>query len=325
MSRAGGPGTPTYTTQNDHLEHTCVGAFGNTTNDNEGHGCRTRPLPDAATTALAPPRVPRALCLASPATRPPLRYVRMYDQASDQDIFRLNLTEDYARETALEFGRLQRAADGTWVFWAKPEPLPGNGQEIFKRYHGRTLGHAAVEHLCPSLDHVAFGLGWDVTKTAQVPPDLDVFVFGLDAQERLVSPDYAIHYHHLSTADGSIRHRGDARDGEAEDDDEVVEVRLQRVAPAVQHILFGIQIYDAEARGHSFDLLDSMYTRMFDPVGPRKGEFFRCLTNVDREGKGNTSVVAMRLDRQKGSGWAFHNVCSASKCNIFDRYAPDVT
>jgi len=115
-----------------------------------------------------------------------------------------------------------------------------------------------------SLDNILVGLGWDISQTTSIPHDLDVEVFMLDANDRIVGDSWFVFYNQLVSPDGSVRHSGDNRTGAGAGDDEVVNIQLSRVNPQVQKLVFIVTISEAQERGHNFGQMQNAYIRVVD-------------------------------------------------------------
>ena len=115
-----------------------------------------------------------------------------------------------------------------------------------------------------ALTRIRMGLGWDpvVTKRglfgggrgANIDLDASAMMY---AGSRLGDLAY---YGQLISKDGSIRHHGDNLTGEGEGDDEVIDVDLTRVPPAVTQVLFVVTSY----QGHTFEQVENAFCRLVD-------------------------------------------------------------
>jgi stress response protein SCP2 len=121
-----------------------------------------------------------------------------------------------------------------------------------------------------NLDNILVGLGWDTAQNSSIPYDLDVEVFMLGANDKVVGDDWFVFYNKLTSPDGSVRHSGDNRTGVGDGDDETVMVQLSRVSPEVQKLVFVVTIDDALARGHNFGQISNAYIRIVDQSSNRE-------------------------------------------------------
>jgi stress response protein SCP2 len=115
-----------------------------------------------------------------------------------------------------------------------------------------------------SLDNIMVGLGWDVTQQSSIPHDLDVQVFMLGANDKVIGDDWFVFYNKLVSPDGSVRHSGDNRTGIGSGDDEVIMIQLSRVTPEVQKLVFVVTVSEALERGHNFGQVSNAYIRIVD-------------------------------------------------------------
>lgn len=114
----------------------------------------------------------------------------------------------------------------------------------------------------PGLDRILVGLGWDVNASGGQDFDLDVEVFALGADGRVVDPSHVIFYNNLVSPDGAIRHNGDNRTGQGQGDDETVSVQLSQLSQQVQKIVFAVTIDQAIARQQNFGQVNNAYIRI---------------------------------------------------------------
>ncbi len=115
-----------------------------------------------------------------------------------------------------------------------------------------------------NLDNILVGLGWDTAQNTGIPYDLDVEVFMLGANDKVIGDDWFVFYNKLTSPDGSVVHSGDNRTGFGEGDDETIKVQLSKVSPQVQKLVFVVTIDDAVARGHNFGQVSNAYIRIVD-------------------------------------------------------------
>eukprot|EP00571_Detonula_confervacea_P016300 CAMPEP_0172300558 /NCGR_PEP_ID=MMETSP1058-20130122/2624_1 /TAXON_ID=83371 /ORGANISM="Detonula confervacea, Strain CCMP 353" /LENGTH=613 /DNA_ID=CAMNT_0013010377 /DNA_START=41 /DNA_END=1882 /DNA_ORIENTATION=+ len=119
----------------------------------------------------------------------------------------------------------------------------------------RIKDYAPERNVLPSV--LAMGLAWDVTNGVNI--DLDASAVCLDAQLNLVD---LIYFKNLRSADGSIHHSGDEREGDEIGDDEKIIVALNAVNPKVEHIVFVINSYTEQ----ELDDISMASCHLFDPV-----------------------------------------------------------
>ena len=154
-----------------------------------------------------------------------------------------------------------------------------------------------------ALTRIRMGLGWDpvVTKRglfggggrgANIDLDASAMMY---AGSRLGDLAY---YGQLISKDGSIRHHGDNLTGEGEGDDEVIDVDLTRVPPAVTQLLFVVTSY----QGHTFEQVENAFCRLVDDT---TGHELARYTLAG--GMPFTGIVMAKVSRS-ASGWSLQAI-----------------
>ena len=110
------------------------------------------------------------------------------------------------------------------------------------------------DHIVP--DWLTFGLAWDVTNGVNI--DLDASAILLDEQLNLVD---AVWFRQLTSLDGSVKHSGDEREGDAFGDDEKISFSLSIVPAHVAYIGLVINSYS----GQELDDVARASCHLFDP------------------------------------------------------------
>lgn len=153
-----------------------------------------------------------------------------------------------------------------------------------------------------ALDNILVGLGWDMTNNSN-PCDLDVEVFMLDSNDRIVGDDWFVFYNQLASPDGSVLHSGDNRTGMGTGDDEVINVQLSRVDQRVNKLLFIVTINEAKEKGHNFGQMQNAYIRIVDKSSNNELVRFN-LTDY------YTNVISMMVGEiyRHNSEWKFNPV-----------------
>lgn len=157
----------------------------------------------------------------------------------------------------------------------------------------------------PKLKKVMIGLGWEPTTDAL---DLDASVFMVGANLKLPSDNYFIFYNNLKSPDGSTQHTGDNRTGYGDDDDEMILVNLDLVNPDITQLIVAVSIHEAEARRHTFGLLNDAYMRLYDVDTKREVARF----DLDASYPNDTVVIFGKLEKSNNE-WKFHAVGDGSK------------
>ncbi|ACK66110.1 stress protein [Rippkaea orientalis PCC 8801] len=125
----------------------------------------------------------------------------------------------------------------------------------------------SLEKVAPGLEAVLVGLGWDIKKMdTGTDHDLDVSVFMLGANEKLLSDQHFIFYNNLKSPDPDhcVEHMGDNLTGAGEGDDEVILVNLTKIPSDVQKLVFVVTIHQADERGQNFGQIQNAFVRLVD-------------------------------------------------------------
>ncbi len=111
----------------------------------------------------------------------------------------------------------------------------------------------------PGINNIVAGLGWDPAVTNGHSVDLDLSLFMLGENGKLLTDEYFIFYNNATSPDGSANYPGDSRGGEGEGDDEVINIDLGKINPQVEFLYFAVTIDQSEARGHNFGHVQNSY------------------------------------------------------------------
>jgi tellurium resistance protein TerD len=141
----------------------------------------------------------------------------------------------------------------------------------------------------PGLKKIMFGLGWDFLPGFSL--DLDVSVFMLGEEGKLVSERYFVFYNNTKSIDGAIQHTGDNRTGQGDGDDESILMNLGLVNDKVVEIVIVVSIYDAIERNHNFGLLKNAYIRLYDVDTKREILIY----DLDEKNPNDIAIVIGRL------------------------------
>ena len=101
-----------------------------------------------------------------------------------------------------------------------------------------------------ALENIDVGLGWDVANQGVYDLDAECFILGAD--DKVLGDEWFVYYNQPASPDGSICHSGDNRTGDGSGDDEVINVRLSRVNPQAQKLVFVVTINEAKERNLNF-------------------------------------------------------------------------
>ncbi|MGY0035761.1 TerD family protein [Pedobacter sp. NJ-S-72] len=111
----------------------------------------------------------------------------------------------------------------------------------------------------PGLNNIVAGLGWDPANVNGHSVDLDLSLFMLGANGKLVADEYFIFYNNATSPDGSTNYPGDSRGGEGDGDDEVINIDLSKIDARVEFLYFAVTIDQCEDRGDNFGHVQNSY------------------------------------------------------------------
>lgn len=164
-------------------------------------------------------------------------------------------------------------------------------------------GNLSLTKTDPSLSKILVGLGWDPRATDGAQFDLDASAFLLNAAGKVRGEQDFIFYNQLKSADGSVEHTGDNRDGEGAGDDESIKVDLSRVPGDIEKISITVTIHDAQVRGQSFGQVGNAFIRIVNDVTGVEVVRFDLAEDASTE----TAMVFGELYRNNGE-WKFRAV-----------------
>lgn len=125
-------------------------------------------------------------------------------------------------------------------------------------------GNVSLTKLAPTLSNVTVGLGWDARTTTGDEFDLDASALVCGENSKVLSDQHFIFYNNLNSPEGTVRHTGDVLDGEAEGDDEAVQVDLAALPLTTHRLVFAATIHDAERRNQNFGQVQNAYIRVLN-------------------------------------------------------------
>jgi len=161
----------------------------------------------------------------------------------------------------------------------------------------------SLNKVAPGLNSALIGLRWDVNPTdTGTDFDLDLSVFLLGENEKLISEKHLIFYNNFTSPDPhkSVRLMGDNRTGEGEGDDEVVAIDLSKIPQDIAKIAISVTIHEAEKRGQNFGQISNAHVRLVNIE--TKEEVLRY--NLAEDFSLETAIVMAEFYRQ--DGWDFN-------------------
>ncbi len=166
----------------------------------------------------------------------------------------------------------------------------------------------ALEKVAPGLTAGLIGLGWDVNPTdTGTDFDLDVSLFLLGANDKLVSDKHFIFYNNLTSPDPdqSIQLMGDNKTGEGAGDDEAAIVDFRKVPSDIEKITVTVTIHEADKRKQNFGQVSNAYVRVVNVQ--TKEEVLRY--ELDEDFSIETAIIMAEFYRKDGE-WRMNAVGS---------------
>lgn len=164
-------------------------------------------------------------------------------------------------------------------------------------------GNVNLSKEAPGLTDITVGLGWNPRVTDGKAFDLDVTVFMLGKDGKVRSDDDFVFYNNLTSADGSVRHMGDNRDGGGDGDDEQVKIKLSAVPADVDRVAFGVTIDQGDANGQNFGQVSDAYIHVVNDAGG--AELARY--DLSEDSSTETAMIFGEVYRN-GADWKFRAV-----------------
>jgi tellurium resistance protein TerD len=153
----------------------------------------------------------------------------------------------------------------------------------------------------PGLKRVMLGAGWDISNNGS-DFDLDIAAFLLDANNKFNTVSNVIFFN--NKVGQGVTLGGDNRTGAGEGDDEIIDIDLDSINPAIQKIVFVVTIHQAMQKRQTFGMINNSYVRLLDK--DQNGKEL-CRFNLKENGSTATSVIFAELYRS-GSEWQFKAV-----------------
>lgn len=163
--------------------------------------------------------------------------------------------------------------------------------------------NVSLNQQAPGMNSIHAGLGWDVQQFAGDDFDLDVMVFLLGENDKVVSDAHFVFFNNLVSPDGSVEHTGDNLTGEGEGDDEVVNVQLDKISSEVAKVVFTVNIHEGQARNQNFGQVKNAFIRLVDKA--KDEEIIRY--DLSEDFSIETSLIVAELYRRNNE-WKFKAV-----------------
>ena len=164
-------------------------------------------------------------------------------------------------------------------------------------------GNVNLSKEAPNLSTIVIGLGWDPRSSDGAAFDLDGSAFLLKADGKARSDSDFIFYNNLKSADGSVVHAGDNRDGGGDGDDEKITINLKSVPADIDKIAISVTIHEADARRQNFGQVAKAYIRCINADGNVELARF----DLSEDGSTETAMIFGEVYRN-GADWKFRAI-----------------
>jgi len=148
----------------------------------------------------------------------------------------------------------------------------------------------------PGLQGFVAGLGWDPAVVNGFTVDLDLSLFMLGANGKLIADEFLVFYNNMESPDGSTTYPGDSRGGEGVGDDEIIKVDLSKIDARVEFLCFTVTIDQSEERGHRFSHVKNSYINIRNAAD----NSILCQYELDESFTNEDSLVFAAVSRNNG-------------------------
>lgn len=157
------------------------------------------------------------------------------------------------------------------------------------------------------------GLGWDANASNTGEAfDLDVSIFILGNNAKLVNENYFVFYNNLKSPDGAVEHTGDNLTGDGDGDDEKIVVDFSKIAADVAEICFVVTIHHADTKRQNFGQIRNSFIRIVDTNNTELVKY-----ELDEDFSIETAVEFGRLYKRNDE-WKFEAVGAGMKGGLQD-------
>ncbi|WGQ11296.1 TerD family protein [Pedobacter gandavensis] len=148
----------------------------------------------------------------------------------------------------------------------------------------------------PELNHIIAGLGWDSAEVNGHSIDLDLSLFMLTENGKLLADEYLVFYNNAGSPDGATNYPGDSRTGAGDGDDEVIRIELAKVNSKIEFLYFAVTIDQGEERGHNFGHVQNSYINIRNAVD----NSILCQYQLKDDFRTEDSIVIAAISRNGG-------------------------
>lgn len=168
----------------------------------------------------------------------------------------------------------------------------------------------SLADMCQNLSIVDVGIGWDLNQYG-ANYDLDVEAFLVDDRNRVIGDDWFVFYNQPTSPDGAVSLVAQSDNGQGSGDDEIIQINLNRVNPAVQRIVFIVTINDAKIYGYDFSNVQNAYARVVDHNTGKE----LCRFQLTEAYRGVCSMMVGELYRHNGQ-WKFNPIGNGTQDDL---------
>lgn len=155
----------------------------------------------------------------------------------------------------------------------------------------------SLEKNIPGLSTIVAGLGWDPAEINGYAVDLDLSLFMMGANGKLVEEEFFVFYNNNTSSDGAAFYPGDSRAGEGQGDDEVINIDLHKIDNRVEFLYFAVTIDQSEARAHHFGHVQNAYFN----IRSGSGNAVLCQYQLNESFVQEDSLIIAAISRNGGA------------------------
>jgi tellurium resistance protein TerD len=169
--------------------------------------------------------------------------------------------------------------------------------------HKNTIENINLSEKDRTVKILRVAAGWDLKEYDGENIDVDLSCFVLDKNGQTREDGDFVFYNNLKSADLSVRHLGDNRDGMGEKDDEAIIIDISALSYDIYKIVFVVSIYLADERNQDFTHVENSFVRV---VNEETDEELARDDMTDRF-EDTTAVKFCEIERI-GSEWHFRQI-----------------
>lgn len=168
----------------------------------------------------------------------------------------------------------------------------------------KNLANINLNELDQTIRVMRIAAGWDLkTFVGEDNLDVDLSCFMLNKDGKTREDGDFVFYNNLKSADMSVRHLGDNRDGFGEGDDEAIIVDISSLSFDIYKIVFVVSIYLADEKKQNFTHVENSFVRVMNEETDQ--ELAR--DSMPESFADATAIEYCELERN-GSEWFFHKI-----------------